>query len=161
MLDYLLRSLCFDPLSLSFLFPSRDHSSIALHVPFYHTFRELRGEKGEERGGEKRGLGVPIRPDLIPIGCPNLSRLRASIGKSDAGMVAVEKQEEEGEEEISASRRDGGEYPIDRDEGEENSRRNERTNERVYESFASFSREISPEKNVSILAFRVGFPLPR
>lgn len=41
--------------------------------------------KRRERRREARSLGVPIRPDLIPIGCPNLSRLRASIGKSGAG----------------------------------------------------------------------------
>ena len=31
---------------------------------------------------------------------------------------------------VSAGRHNGGEYPIDRDEGEENSRRNERASER-------------------------------
>jgi len=45
----------------------------------------MREESEERSGGEKRGLDVPIRPDLIPIGCPNLSRLRASIGKSGVG----------------------------------------------------------------------------
>lgn len=100
----------------------------------------MREESEERSGGEKRGLDVPIRPDLIPIGCPNLSRLRASIGKSGVGTDGgdrrgetrgrIGRREREGEGGVSAGRRNGGEYPIDRDEGEENSRRNERASER-------------------------------
>lgn len=131
-------------------------------------------EESEESGGEKRGLDVPIRPDLIPIGCPNLSRLRASIGKSGTGTdggdrgretrgrIGGREREETGG--VSAGRRNGGEYPIDRDEGEENSRRNERANGArasfAYVSFVSFrfprrERDLIGEKKMSpFLAFR-------
>lgn len=59
------------------------HRSPCLVLP--RSARFVKRREREESGEEKRGLGVPIRPDLIPIGCPNLSRLRASIGKSGAG----------------------------------------------------------------------------
>lgn len=104
------------------------------------TWVRALGERGKEKRGEepKRGLGVPIRPDLIPIGCPNLSRLRGTIGKS--GVGGGEKDEEDEERRRKRDRRRGPRgaprrrrVPIDRDEGEENSRRNERASERARE----------------------------
>lgn len=85
----------------------------------------------EERRREQSGLGVPIRPDLIPIGCPNLSRLRGSIGKSGRGegKRRTRRKRDRRREPRGAPRR--RRVPIDRDEGEENSRRNERASERT------------------------------
>lgn len=80
----------------------------------------------EQRRGEERAARRSRRSDTAgfnsSIGCPNLSRLRASIGKSGTGMEGRKKEErdDEGSEGgwVTAGCRDGGEYPIDRDEKE-------------------------------------------
>lgn len=82
-------------------------------------------------------------------------------------MVVMEEEEQGGnkgkreETGVSAGRRNGGEYPIDRDEGEENSRRNERANERA--SFVSFrfrgTRDLVGKK-MSPFSLSVGFAPP-
>lgn len=129
------------PLLTSTLPASPPRSSVALS-PRFTSFGASRRER--ERGA-KRGLGVPIRPDLIPIGCPNLSRLRGSIGKSGVG-----------EEEKRRGRkrdRDGGEYLlIETKERKIAVETSERTNVYVYirVSLVSYRFEARDRKNVSI-----------
>lgn len=71
----------------------------------------------EDGRGEKRGLGVPTQPDLIPIGCPNLSRLR--------GVLSVNPAQEEW-------RRGGGERGEGEEKAEAEATRGAATEESTY-----------------------------